>query len=194
MGTDNFDFYIGYEIDNPHHSFFYKPIKMTPNLLTIELLEDFEFNPDKEYQFHFTLDGTNFALIGKPVKIIDKNKAEFLIRDSNIELRRYPRVYLKDEDDVKVRIGYRVGKLKDISLGGCRIAFDEPLTRFFYANSAAKTLEFIIPGREKIKVEGNLVHLRNDAKEAAFVFQPTNPNVVKLYKEITDYLSEKEKN
>jgi hypothetical protein len=184
------DFYIGYEVDNPHHSFFYKPLKITPNLLTVELLEDYKFDPSKEYQFYFTLDGTNFSLIGKPVKIIDRNKAVFLIKDSSIELRRYPRIYLKDKD-IKVRIGYLVGYLKDISLGGCRVAFDEPLPRSFYTSHVGKTLEFIIPGKDKIRVEGNIVHLMNDSKEAAFVFNSKNPFVVKLYKEVTDYLKEK---
>jgi hypothetical protein len=184
------DFFIGYEVGNPHHSFFYKPLKITTNLLTVELLEDFDFNPDKEYQFHFTLDGTTFALIGKPMKILDRNRATFFIKESSIELRRYPRIYLNDRD-IKVRIGYLLGYLKDISLGGCRIAFDEPLPRSFYTSHVNKTLEFLIPGKDRIKVSGNIVHLMNDFKEAAFVFNSKNPFVIKLYKEITEYLKEK---
>jgi len=184
------DFFIGYEVENPHHVFFYKPVKITTNLLTVELLEDFPLDPEKEYQFYFTLDGTNFALIGKPIKFLDNNKAVFLIKESNIELRRYPRIYLKDQE-VKVKIGYLVGWLKDISLGGCRVAFDKPLPRSFYANSAAKTLEFLLPNGERIKVKGNIVNLLNDFKEASFVFDSKDPAVIKLYKEITEYLKKK---
>jgi hypothetical protein len=186
------DFFIGFEKDNPSRLFFYKPIKLSTNLLTIELLDNYNLQADKEYQFYFNIDGTNFAFLGKPIKI-ERNKAIFLIKDSAIELRRYPRVTVK-EKSIKVKVDYFLGWLIDISLGGCRIGFDTPLPRAFYSYNPIKTLKFFIPPSKEIKIRAKLINILNDYKEAAFVFDSDSSLRVKLYNEIIKYLNDRNLN
>ncbi len=180
------DFYIGYEVGKPHRIFLYKPVKISTNLLTIELVEPFPLERDKEYQFYFRLGKNNFSLTGIPIKV-EKNRAVLLIRDSSIELRRYPRVYLTTPD-VKVKVNNLAGYLKDISLGGCRVHFKKPIPRAFYMLDLEKVLEITVPGYEPIKVKGRVVNISDSHMEASFVFKEKSPEVVRLHKLITEYI------
>ena len=101
--------------------FFYKPVKVSTNLLKALLLEEKTLNPNSRYQFYFNFDGINFSFIGKPIEIKDK-EITLMIEESHIELRRYPRLKIP-YPDIIVKVGSLKGHLKDISLGGCRIQF-----------------------------------------------------------------------
>ncbi len=152
-------------------------------------MEEVELNPKKLFQFFFTLEGARFSVIGKPLRF-DGRRVTFLVIDSAIELRRFPRVKVPS-GLVKVRIEYYVGDLIDISLGGCRVGFENPLPRSFYTGGLEKVLDFILPDGSSLRVKGKVVNVSSNFKEVSFKFNEHNRRVIELNKRIGELIEKK---
>jgi len=183
------DFYIAYEVDNPLNTFFYKPIEVSTNLLKALLLEEKKLNPYKRYKFYFNLDGVNFSFIGKPVEIKDK-EITLMIEESHIELRKYPRLKIP-YPDIVVKIETLKGHLKDISLGGCRVQLEKPISPYFLEKGFQKIVEIELPNGKTFKVKAKIVNVMFTTKQISCAFSEKSENVIKLYREVIDYLRKK---
>ena len=184
------DFFIAYEVNNPINYFFYKPIKLETNFFKISLDENAKkrLNPNKLYQFYFNLMGTNFVLIGKPYKVEDK-EAVIFIKDGHIELRRYPRI---DVEAIKIPVNLELlsGYLKDISLGGCKIAFEKPVS-YSYLRSGYKYKLLINLNKNKtLEIPIKIVGFSGNKKYISCAFAEKNKKVLELYQEVLKKLKE----
>jgi c-di-GMP-binding flagellar brake protein YcgR len=125
------------------------------------------------------------------VKILSDNEVVFLIKDSKIELRKYPRLDTSGLI-IKVNTNGLTGLLKDISLGGCKVHFPNGFTPDYYNSSILKELFFILPDGEKIKVRGKIVNVDGAHKNISYSFTAGDGNVFRVYKKITKLLKELE--
>ena len=185
------EFHIAHEVDNSINSFFYKPLDLKTNLLTVRVLNGEELNSNKKYVFYLSIDGVNFALIGKPLKRLNENDWLFLIEESKIELRRYPRLNTEILD-IKVCVNQLLGKLLDISLGGCKIGFDFSLKDEILPKNVLgkKWLHFYLPDNTVTKVLARTVYLNLSKNTMAFAFLDSHDKVLKLYLKIWNFLKE----
>jgi len=181
------EFYIAHEHENPTNLFFYRPVKVTTNLLKAKILDDYKINFDKLYQFYLNLEGLNFSFLGQPIRQSSPDEIIFLIRDSRIELRKYPR--LKTENlNIKVSSEGLTGKLLDISLGGCRVGFDIPIPSAFYKSSSRKVLTVEPPEGKPVKVTAYIVNVNPAHNSVSFAFARNDEKVLKLYTEVSQLL------
>ena len=189
---DYLEFYIAHEYENPTNLFFYRPIKVTTNLLKVKILDDYQINFDKLYQFYLNLEGLNFTLLGKPIRKTSSQEVLFLIKESRIELRKYPRI--KTESlAIKVFTGGLQGKLMDFSLGGCRIRFETPIPPLFYKSSSQKTLTIETPEGEPVKITAYIVNVNPKQNSISFSFPKRDAKILKLYTKISEYLKRRKK-
>jgi hypothetical protein len=183
----NFEFYIAHEYENPTHLFFYRPIRLTTNLLKAKILNDYKIDFDKTYQFYLNLGGLNFSFIGKPIRRDAPDEIVFLIQESRIELRKYPR--LKTENlGIKVTVENLKGYLVDISLGGCKVKFENPIPEKFYMSSSYKILEIETPDGKVVKIPAYAVNVNTCLNTVSFAFLRKDEKVVKLYTKIGEYI------
>jgi hypothetical protein len=183
----NFEFYIAHEHDNPTHLFFYRPLRLTTNLLKAKILNNYKIEFDKYYQFYLKLGGLNFSFVGKPIRKEAPDEVVFLIKESRIELRKYPR--LKTENlGIRVTAEGLKGYLVDISLGGCKVRFDEPIPEKFYMSSSYKILEIEPPDGKVVKIPAYVVNVNTCLNTASFAFTRKDEKVVKLYTKIGEYI------
>jgi len=189
---DYLDFYIAHEYENPTNIFFYKPIKVSTNLLKAKILYGYKIDFEKLYQFYLNLEGLNFSFIGKPIRESSPQEILFLIKESRIELRKYPRI--KTEMlGIKVSSDGLQGKLMDISLGGCRVVFETPIPTFFYKSSPQKILTIESPEGEPIKISAYIVNVNLQQNSISFAFLKKDEKVLKLYTKIGEYLKRGQK-
>ncbi len=184
------DFYIAYEVDNPLNMFFYKPVGISTNLLKVHLLDDKNIDLQKDYQFYFNLDGINFAFVGRPVKREGDRELLVLIKDSRIELRRYPRLKIPF-DDLIVEIDGLKGVLRDVSLGGCRLELGKPIPSNFLLGGAEKVLTFHIPNEKIHRLKCKVVNVQDRTRNISCAFSQKDDKVIKLYRAITEYIRRK---
>lgn len=189
---DLLEFYIAHEYENPTNIFFYRPIKVTTNLLKAKILDDYKINFEKLYQFYLNLDGVNFTLLGKPIFEIFPQKFLFLIKETKIELRKYPR--LKTERlGIKVSADDLQGKLIDISLGGCKVGFETTIPTDFYKNSPQKILTIELPEGKPIKISAYIVTVNLQQNTVSFKFLQKSEKILKLYAKISEYIKMEQK-
>jgi len=188
------DFFIAYEVNNPINHFFYKPIKLETNFFKISLDENAKkrLNPNRFYQFYFNLMGTNFVLIGKPYKVEDK-EALIFVKDSHIELRRFPRI---DVEQVKIPVNLELltGYLKDISLGGCKIAFEKPVP-YSYLHSGYKNKLLVNLNKDKtFEIPIKIVGFSENRKYISCAFTEKDKKILEFYQEVLKKLKEAKTN
>lgn len=181
------EFYIGHEKGNPLKAFYYRPVKVTTNTLIAKILGEFKVDFSKEYQFYFTLDGINFSFIGKPVRSERKNEVTFLVKESRIELRRYPRIRVEDPNIVVVS-STLTGYLIDISLGGCKVKFEGEITPSYYKSNPIKRLTFEIPNYRPISFPARIVNVQLNENSVSYAFNSKDEKVLKLYNAVINYL------
>ena len=175
-------------MDNSANNFFYKPISLKTNLLRLKILDAVCLKLNKRYIFYLNIDGVNFALIGRPLKRLGDNEWLFLIEDSRIELRRYPRLNT-EHLGIKVQVDNLFGKLADISLGGCRVVFDNPISGLIdHTNVSRKRLTFYPPDTPPISVWARVVAVNPPKRSISFAFLGPQETVLKLYQHITELL------
>jgi hypothetical protein len=164
-------------------------MKMEPNKLKVQILGPYDVDFDKNYQLYFSLGGVNFVLIGKPIK----RRCDivwFAIKDSKIELRKYPR--LKTESlNIKVVSEDIVAKLLDISLGGCKIKIEKSSIEKYTRSSANKILQLIFPDGQTYFLKAYVVHADSFKKTIAFAFQKRSETIIKVYALIVEMLKSK---
>ncbi len=178
--------YIAYEVNNPINMIFYKPLSLDTNILKIRLLDNIQLKLNQEYEFIFNLNGINLALIGKPIQV-EGNNATILIRESRIELRRYPRITVP-ENLVKVQIDKFKGILKDISLGGCRIVLNGPIISRLLNQGYEKIAKFILPDDYQVELPVQIVWISKEKRQISCAFKERNGKVLELYKRIINLI------
>ena len=183
----DFEFHIAHEVENPAHIFFYKPITIGINTLKAKILDEHPIDFEKYYQFYLNLDGINFSFIGKPLEKNSQNEITFLIKESRIELRRYPR--LKTERlNIPVEIQHLSGRLVDISLGGCRIRFDGPIPASLFSSGSRVPITVKPPGGKPVNVWGYIVNVNPGERSISVAFAGRDEKVLKLYSRISEML------
>jgi len=180
------NYYIAYEANNPINMVFYNPISIDTNTLKIRLLDDITLNPQKDYEFIFNLDGANLALVGKPIEI-KGSEATILIKESRIELRRYPRIAVPN-NLVMVQIDNFKGVLKDISLGGCRVALNSPILSSLLNKGYEKVARFILPDNYQVEIPVQIVWASKGKRQISCAFKERNIQVLELYKKIINLI------
>ena len=185
------EFYIAHEKENPLKTFYYQPLKITTNTIIARILDNFEVDFNKEYKFYFTLDAINFAFVAQPIKRERENEVTFLVKESRIELRRYPRIKVEDPA-VKVKVGHLEGYLADISLGGCKVNFENEIPATFYKTNPVKVLTFFIPNTKPITLSARIVNVQLGENAISFAFNAKDERVLKLYNSVISYLRSKE--
>ena len=182
------EFHIAHELDNSANNFFYKPVSLKTNLLRVKILDAVCLKSDRRYIFYLNIDGVNFALIGRPLRRLSDNEWLFLIEDSRIELRRYPRLNT-EHLDIKVQVDNLIGKLADISLGGCRVVFNNPISGLIdHQTASRKRLTFYLPDYSHVDVWARVVAVNPPKRSISFAFLGPHERVLKLYQYITDLL------
>lgn len=188
------NFHIAHEADNPSHIFFYKPIEVGTNILKAKILDDYEIDFNKFYQFYFNSGGATFSFLTKPIEKIGKDTYAFLIKEGWIELRRYPR--LKTEDlNIKVSVKGLRGKLIDFSLGGCRAKFDYAVPKSLTTAAAPRVFTNIyFPGEEEpLSLWVKIVSVNPSRNEISCEFTLKDEKVLRIYKKIVELLQKKDK-
>ena len=182
----NFEYFIAYEHNNPANLFFYKPLKIETNFIKAKILDKGQINLEREYHLYLNIGGVNFSFLVQPLKK-DNDEVVFLVKDSKIELRKYPR--LKTEGlNISVSSDGIEGKLDDISLGGCRIKVEEGLVELFVKKNALKTLSITLPNGKNFKVKAYVVNVHPQKKFISFSFPQKNSEVLRLYTSIVELL------
>ncbi|NPB05425.1 MAG: PilZ domain-containing protein [Aquificae bacterium] len=181
------ELYIAHEVDNPLEMFFYTPVSMSTNLLKVRLLEGKKVDLEKDYTFYYNRDGINFSFVGRPIKKVGEDTLLVLIKDSRIELRRYPRVKVPF-DEIVVEVDGLKGFLRDISLGGCRLQFLKPIPSDFLDRGLVKRVRFFLPDGQTFEVKAKVVNIMRESRSVSCAFVMKDETVVKLYKAVTLYL------
>ena len=190
MDISEFEFYIGHEYQNPLKIFYYKPLRITSNTLRAEILNNIKISFDKEYSFYFSVDGINFSFVGKPLEQNSERDFTFLIKESRIELRRYPRIDV-DDPNIRVRVNDLEGYIKDISLGGCKVQFLNNLPPHFYKQHQNTMLTIELPDAKPVTIPAKLVNVNPSLNTASFAFASRDVRVIKLYNNVINYLRQK---
>jgi hypothetical protein len=186
----NFEYFIAHEYENPAYIFFYKPILIEPNIVKAQILSEHNIDFDKTYQLYLNLGGINFTLLVKPLKKVN-NEVIFVVKDSKIELRKYPRLKT-DSLNIEVSSDNISGKLLDISLGGCKIRVDGGLIEPYTRQSARKILKFHFPDGKTYSLTATVVNANPANRTIAFSFPKRSENIVKVYSLIVDMLKKKD--
>lgn len=194
MPSSKLEFHIAHEADNPTHIFFYKPITVETNTLRVKILDDYKIDFNKLYQFYLNVGGANFSFLAKPLEQKADNVYTFLIKDSWIELRKYPRLKT-DSLDIDVSVKGMKGKLADISLGGCKVKFRHPIPRSLFSPPHNRVLVSIyLPGeKEPVNIWAEVVKVDSAEKSVSCEFTHKDERILKLYRRITDLLKGKKK-
>jgi len=188
----DFEFHIAHELDNPTHIFFYKPIQIGVNTLKVRILDKYNIDFNKSYQFYLNMGGANFSFFAKPLKKNSEDEVEFLIQESRIELRKYPRLKT-DSLNIKVFVRTLEGTLADISLGGCKVKFNGKIPASFFEKGAKATLSVEIPSESKqVDLSGFIVNVNPKDNAVSFAFEKQDNKVLSVYKTISDLLKKGE--
>ncbi len=148
--------------------------------MKVELIDNYPLDKEKNYQFYLNVDGLNFAVIGKLLKK-DKNTYSFLIKESKIEQRRYPRI---PTQDLKIKVYSSLGEgiLADISLGGCKVKFEKPKSQPVKNQEILMT--FYLPTGVTYKILAKVVDYNPSMGTVSFSFPKKDWKIFKLFSEI----------
>jgi len=187
------EFHIAHEAGNPTHIFFYKPVDVQTNILKVKILDDYQIDFNKMYQFYLNIGGTNFSFLAQPLKK-EGDVYTFLIKESWIELRRYPRIKTSDLG-IEVKVKDFRGILEDFSLGGCRVKFRHPITRSAFEGHRRKVILSIkLPGEEEpYHLWADVVSVEPAERRIACEFVNKDERILKLYSKISKMLNERAK-
>jgi ribosomal protein S17 len=186
---EKLEYYIAYDVENPANIFFYRPIEIDRNTLKIKILDGYVPDRNKLYKLHWSLDGVNFSLIGKVIELKDCNVI-FVIKESKIDLRRYPRINT-EHLNIKVKTNNIEAKLVDISIRGCKIKIEKGSIAEYTQRSARKILQFIFPEGDTYTLEAYVVNANPALKTVSFTFPRNNNVALKVYSKILDRLKGK---
>ncbi len=186
-------FHVGYEKGNPIENFIYVPLKVSPNLMTVKVMENHPLEMNKWYELFFYIDGSNFALEVLPLADLGKGKYLLLVTETRIELRRHPRLNIDRYVTIKVWVDQQEGILKDISLGGCRVFFKNPILPNFYKKNLKKRLIFEVEDGKYTEIWGYVVAVNLKDSWVSFKFNDNYEKIYNLYMKITELIKKKKK-
>jgi len=187
------DIYIAYKKDDPTEMFFYRLMDLGINTLEVQLLDTIQ-DKESEYLFIVPSDGINLFLVGKLLKYDERTKsALFLIKESNLELRKYPRVKLPP-NLVKIELDDHTGYILDISLGGLKVQLKKNITGELLnslKHSHSIRANVILPNGKIYQTALQLVSFDVFKRQLSFKFYQTNNITTQMYKEIIELLKKK---
>jgi len=170
--------------------FFYRLLDMDINTMEVQLLDTIK-NKESEYIFIVPSDGINLSLIGRLLDYDDRTRsALFLIRESNLELRRHPRITLPPKL-VKIEIDSYKGYLVNISFGGMKVQLEKNITGEFLnflQNHYPIKAKLYLPNGKTYIVDLQLVSFDIFKSWLSFKFVKPDAKTVQLYKDIVAYL------
>jgi len=214
------DILVAYEKGNPFEVFMYRLVDFGVNTFETQILDNRK--PGKT-RYVFTLHHDNLVNVMERIRLLNGKVAEaiqkggknayyhfivepleydkftrsglFLIRESHIELRRYPRIYLK-QPLIEAEFEGLTGFVKNISIGGARIKLSKNLTGEIIEDLVKKGK---FPGNFKLvglnkSYELKLKPVAFDIfkSEISVKFEDTSLENVKFYKDIQKILKTKE--
>jgi len=139
-----------------------------------------------EYYLYLNIGGVNFSLLVRPL-LRERDEVIFFVKESKIELRKYPRLKT-DKLDITVTSEGIKGKLDDISLGGCRVKVEEGSIDNFVKQNALKTLSVTLPNGKNFQVKAYVVNVQPQKKFVSFSFPQKSSEVLRLYTSIVELL------
>ena len=182
--------FIAYKKDDPSEMFFYRLLDMEINTLEVQLLDPIR-DKRSEYIFIVPSDGINLSLVGKLLQYDERTKsALFLIKESNLELRKHPRIKLPPRL-VRIEIDSYKGYLINISFGGMKVQLEKNITgellNFLQTHYPVRAI-IQLPNNKTYTVDLQLVSFDVFKSWLSFKFVKPGPETMQLYKEIIAYL------
>jgi hypothetical protein len=184
------DIFIAYKKDDPSEMFFYRLLDMEVNTLEVQLLDPIK-DKESDYIFIVPFNGIKLSLVGKLLQYDEKTKsALFLIKESDLELRKYPRIKLPPKL-VKVEIDSYKGYLVNISFGGIKVQLEKNITgellNYLQIHYPIKA-KIYLPTGKVYTVYLQLVSFNVFKSWLSFKFVKSNSETIQLYKDIVAYL------
>lgn len=214
------DILVAYKQENPFEVFMYRLTDFGINTFEIQILDD---NAPERTRYVFILQHENLVNVMERLKLQNSKISEaiqkggknafyhfivkplkydkytssglFLIKESHIELRKYPRIYLK-EPLIETEFEGLKGFVKNLSIGGARIKLSQNLTGEIIEELVKKGK---VPGKFKLVGMNKLYEL--ELKPVAFdifrseisvKFEDTGLKNVNFYKELQNILKAEE--
>jgi hypothetical protein len=184
------DIFIAYKKDDPSEMFFYRLLNMEVNTLEVQLLDPIK-DKESDYIFIVPFNGIKLSLVGKLLQYDEKTKsALFLIKESDLELRKYPRIKLPSKL-VKIEIDSYKGYLVNISFGGIKVQLEKNITgellNYLQTHYPIKA-KIYLPTGKVYTVYLQLVSFDVFKSWLSFKFVKSNSKTMQLYKDIVTYL------
>ncbi|GEM_PF-1441878 len=186
--------FVGLKKDEPYINFLYKPIKILPDYMKVQIIEgETPSVPMEPYTLYFTLGSAIITIDGLALKIDpETQKVIFFVKDTHLEQRKYPRFKVQ-ELGINVYLRNLKGVLVDISRGGCRIFFPSIRGSRFIDMEQLDKLEFILPNGKTYKLKARMLSFNPETWEASFAFIKGQDGIPIMLKEILDMLKAKKK-